>query len=51
MKINLYINYPLFYPNGETGWEDKMILYQDQPVSKPRRKYTKRKKQGSSFIA
>ncbi|XP_066341099.1 uncharacterized protein [Miscanthus floridulus] len=37
--------YPLFYPNGETGWEDKMILYQDQPVSKPRRKYTKRKKQ------
>jgi len=43
--------YPLFYPNGETGWEDKMILYQDQPVSKPRRKYTKRKKQGLSFIS
>jgi len=34
--------YPMFNPNGETGWEDKKILYQDSPPSKPKRKYTKR---------
>jgi len=34
--------YPMFNPNGETGWEDKNILYQDSPPSKPKRKYTKR---------
>jgi len=33
--------YPMFNPNGETGWEDKNILYQDSPPSKPKRKYTK----------
>jgi hypothetical protein len=42
--------YPLYNPNGETGWEDKMILYQEPPVSKPKRKYTKRKQQGSFAI-
>jgi hypothetical protein len=42
--------YPLYNPNGETGWEDKMILYQEPPVSKPKRKYTKRKRQGSFAI-
>jgi hypothetical protein len=34
--------YPIFNPNGETGWEDKKILYQDSPPKKPKRKYTKR---------
>jgi hypothetical protein len=38
--------YPLFFPGGETGWEDKKIKYQVPPPSKPKRKYTKRKKQG-----
>jgi len=33
--------YPIFNPNGKTGWEDKKILYQDPPPSKPKRKYTK----------
>jgi hypothetical protein len=33
--------YPVFNPNGETSWEDKKILYQDSPPSKPKRKYTK----------
>ena len=38
--------YPMFNPNGETGWEDKKILYQDSPPSKPKRKYTKRVQKG-----
>ena len=25
--MTLWPAYPLFYSNGETGWEDKMILY------------------------
>jgi hypothetical protein len=41
--------YPMFNPNGETGWEDKKILYQDSPPSKPKRKYTKRVQKGSSI--
>jgi hypothetical protein len=36
--------YPLFFTGGETGWEDKKIEYQFPPPSKPKRKYTKRKK-------
>lgn len=44
------LSYPLFYPRGETGWEDKKILLEDPPVvrfpRKKRRKYTKRKKPG-----
>ena len=38
--------YPLLCPGGETGWEDKQIEYQDPPPANPKRKYTKRKKQG-----
>jgi len=38
--------YPMFNPNGETGWEDKKILYQDSPPSKPKRKYTKHAQKG-----
>jgi hypothetical protein len=33
--------YPLFFPRGETGWEDKQIEYRVPPPSKPKRKYTK----------
>ena len=39
----------MFNPNGETGWEDKKILYQDSPPSKPERKYTKRVLKGDFF--
>lgn len=41
--------YPLFYPCGETGWEDKKLLLEEHPVRRfPRmkRKYTKRVKTG-----
>jgi hypothetical protein len=37
--------YPLFYPGGETGWEDKKVLLEENPVLRsPRvkRKHTKR---------
>ena len=37
----------MFNPNGETGWEDKKILYQDSPPSKPKRKYTKHAQKGA----
>lgn len=40
--------YPIFYPDGETGWEDKKILLENSPVvhfPRKKRKYTKRKKQ------
>ena len=40
----------MFNPNGETSWEDKKILYQDSPPSKPKRKYTKRVQKGSFFV-
>ena len=39
--------YPVFNPNGEIGWEDKKILYQDSPPSKPKTKYTKRAQKGA----
>ena len=42
--------YPMFNPNGETGWEDKKILYQDSPPSKPKRKYTKRVLKGDFYL-
>ncbi|RCV45791.1 hypothetical protein SETIT_9G481300v2, partial [Setaria italica] len=38
---------PLFYPGGETSWEDKKILLEEIPVvhfPRKRRKYTKHKK-------
>jgi hypothetical protein len=38
--------YPMFNLNSETGWEDKKILYQDSPPSKPNRKYTKHVRKG-----
>jgi hypothetical protein len=38
--------YPLFFPSGETGWEDKRIMYRVPPRSKPKRKYTKRTRRG-----
>ena len=40
----------MFNPNGETGWEDKKILYQDSPPSKPKRKYTKRVLKGDFYL-
>ena len=42
--------YPMFNPNGEIGWEDKKILYQDSPPSKPKRKYTNKRVQKGGFI-
>lgn len=31
--------YPLFYPRGETRWEDKKILLEDPPIVRfPRKK-------------
>ncbi|KAG2562414.1 hypothetical protein PVAP13_8KG259501 [Panicum virgatum] len=38
--------YPILYPGGETGWEDKSILLEETPTvrfPRTRRKYTKRK--------
>jgi len=38
--------YPILYPGGETGWEDKSILLEEIPIirfPRIRRKYTKRK--------
>jgi len=38
--------YPVLYPRGETGWEDKSILLEQNPAIRfPRKKrsYTKRK--------
>ena len=43
--------YPVLYPGGETGWEDKKILLEVAPMKRfPRKKrnYTRRKKTGSS---
>ena len=48
MRVN-----PIFYPNGETGWEDKKILLEEKPVIRiPRQKwkYTKRTKPGKDRI-
>jgi hypothetical protein len=45
--------YPLFYPGGETGWEDKTVLLEENSVPRfPRvkRKYTKRKNKGTSSM-
>jgi len=45
--------YPILYPGGETGWEDKSILLEETPTirfSRTRRKYTKRKSEGMSSI-
>lgn len=41
--------YPLFYPCGKTGWEDKSILLEQNPVIRfPRKKrvYTRHKGNG-----
>jgi len=41
--------YPIMYPGGETGWEDKSILLEEIPTIRfpqTRRKYTKRKTDG-----
>lgn len=46
--------YPLFYPGGETGWEDKKIKLEDPPVlrfPRTKRKYTKRKKPGRALLS
>jgi len=48
MRVN-----PVFYPNGETGWEDKKILLEEKPVirfPRQKRKYTKRAKPGKDCI-
>lgn len=40
------LEYPILYPGGETGWEDKSILLEETPTvcfPQTRRKYTKRK--------
>jgi hypothetical protein len=37
--------YPLFYPGGATGWEDKKVLLEENPVlrfARVKRKYTKK---------
>ncbi|KAG2562244.1 hypothetical protein PVAP13_8KG265402, partial [Panicum virgatum] len=49
--------YPILYPGGETGWEDKSILLEEIPIihfPRIRRKYTKRKNDDimvNSFIS
>ena len=43
--------YPILYPGGETGWEDKSILLEEIPIirfPRIRRKYTKRKNDGTT---
>ena len=43
--------YPIMYPGGETGWEDKSILLEEIPIirfPRIRRKYTKRKNDGTT---
>ena len=45
--------YPILYPSGETGLEDKNILLEETPTvrfPRTRRKYTKRKSEGMSSI-
>ena len=45
--------YPILYPGGETGWEDKSILLEETPTTRfprTRRKYTKRKSESMSSI-
>ncbi|WVZ49677.1 hypothetical protein U9M48_001014, partial [Paspalum notatum var. saurae] len=37
--------YPLFFPSGETGWEDKNIPYRNPTTSEPKRASRKRKRQ------
>uniref|UniRef100_K4AJJ9 Helitron helicase-like domain-containing protein n=1 Tax=Setaria italica TaxID=4555 RepID=K4AJJ9_SETIT len=39
--------YPLFFLGGETSWEDKKIEFRIPPLSKPKRKYTKRERRES----
>ncbi|WVZ69848.1 hypothetical protein U9M48_018572 [Paspalum notatum var. saurae] len=39
------LGYPLFFPGGETGWEDKNILYSDAPIDNKERSKTRSKKQ------
>jgi hypothetical protein len=44
--------YPLFYPGGATGWENKKVLLEENPVlrfARVKRKYTKKDK-GTSFM-
>ena len=41
------LGYPLFYPSGEAGWEDKNFLYRDPPVCAPNRLNRKRILQGT----
>ena len=43
--------YPILYPGGETGSEDKSILLEEIPIirfPRIRRKYTKRKNDGTT---
>ena len=47
--------YPILYPGGETDWEDKSILLEQNPVihfPRKKRSYTKRKCKcfGTSYI-
>ena len=45
--------YPILYPGGETGWEDKSMFFEETPIvrfPRTRRKYTKRKSEGMSSI-
>nr|TKW39594.1 hypothetical protein SEVIR_1G189600v2 [Setaria viridis] len=44
------LTYPLFFPHGETGWEDKKIEFQDPPQSQLKRKYTKHKRQDALVV-
>ncbi|WVZ93700.1 hypothetical protein U9M48_039661 [Paspalum notatum var. saurae] len=39
------LGYPLFFLGGETGWEDKNILYRDAPIDNKERSKTRSKKQ------
>ena len=45
--------YPILYPVGGAGWEDKSILLEETPIERfprSRQKYTKRKSEGMSSI-
>jgi len=44
------LGYPLFFLGGETGWEDKNILYRDAPIDNKERSKTRSKKQSMIFL-
>ena len=40
----------MFFPGGETGWEDKNILYRDAPIVNTKSSKTRSEKQSNVFL-